>query len=313
MSNTEISVLVMGAAGDLGHRIVNVLLDAGLGQNVHAAARGGVSGKHVKILDGFALRGATIVGADLNHTDSLKEAVEGIDVVISAVQGGPETIVDGQLKLLDASVAAGVKRFVPSDFAENLFAIPEGINPYLDWRRTFDSHVDPSGIGYTHILNGGFMEAVFTSPGLIDGKAGILTYWGEGDVRLDFSALNDVAAFVVNVVLDPSTMNKTMEFAGDRLTVEEIAADYEAVTGLKLRLTRRGSIEDGYAELERMKAAGAHPMAMLPMQYLLPMFSGEGRLPAIANSTYPSLKPMTLRSFFAARVAAGQTIGIAEW
>lgn len=82
------------------------------------------------------------------------------------------------------------------------------------------------------------------------------------------------------------------------------------MTGISLRLIRRGSIAEGYAELARMKVAGAHPMAMLPMQYLLPKMSGEGLIEHPCNSNYREIKPTTLRSYFEHCVAAGSAIGV---
>lgn len=199
--------------------------------------------------------------------------------------------------MLEAALAAGVGRFVPSDFSENLFSIPEGIDPYLDMRRTFDRKVAPSGIGYTHILNGGFMEAVFSNPGLIDAEAGTITYWGDDEVPLDFTSMNDVAAWTVAAVEDPASVNRMVSVAGDRRTIAQIAGDYAAATGKALHRVRRGSIADGYAELRRMAKAGAHPMAMLPLQYLLPMISGEGTLRDIANDQYPTVRPTSLLDF----------------
>lgn len=297
MENTHTSYLVAGAAGDLGHRIIDALLRTRSASEIRAGVRGGPAGRHGDRAKGWMANGVTVVNMDLDDPLSLKHACAGVGTVISAVQGGPDIIIDGQSRLLDAALAASVGRFVPSDFSENHFLIPEGINPYLDMRRTFGRTVGPSGIGYTHILNGGFMEAVFSSPGLIDADAGTITYWGDDEVPLDFTSMDDVAAWTVAAVEDPAAVNRIVSVAGDRRTVAQIADDYAAATGKALRRVRRGSIADGYAELRRMTKAGAHPMAMLPLQYLLPMMSGEGTLRDIANDQYPAVRPASLLDF----------------
>jgi uncharacterized protein YbjT (DUF2867 family) len=297
MSESKTTYLVMGAAGDLGHRILKALMGTKEGKRVRAGVRGGSTGKHASLARNWSAAGVTVLDAELHNAESLKRACDGVDTVISAVQGGPETIIDGQAKLLDASVKAGISRFVPSDFSEDLFSIPEGINPYLDWRRTFDLRVEPSGIGYMHFLNGGFMDAVFSSPGLIDTQAGTITYWGDGEIPLDFTSMDDVAAYLAAAASNPYALNTVVEIAGDRRTIAEIASDFEAVTGQSLKPVRRGSIEEGYAELKRMEAAGANAMAMLPLQYLLPMMSGEGQLRRLANDRYPAVRRTPLRDF----------------
>ena len=305
--NGNTTYLVLGAAGALGRLIVPALLKQGQAPHVRVGVRGGVAGKHATLLEGWAASGVEVLDADLGDAESLKRACDGADTVISAVQGGPDVIIDGQARLLAVLRQAGVTRFVPSDFAEDLFSIPEGINPYLDCRRTFDRQVAPSGIGFTHFLNGGFMEAVFSSPGLIDVEAGTVSFWGDGHMPMDFTSMGDVAAYLAAVLADPKTLNTTAEVAGDSRTVHEVAEDYEAATGRRLQRICRGSIEDGYAELRRTAAAGAHPMAMLPMQYLLPMMSGEGRLRRPCNARYPSIKPTSLRGFLQSHAAGTNT------
>jgi hypothetical protein len=57
---------------------------------------------------------------DLADPESLARACAGMDVVISAVQGGPEVIVEGQRTLLAAAEAAGVTRMIPSDFSADI-------------------------------------------------------------------------------------------------------------------------------------------------------------------------------------------------
>ncbi|MGG1948810.1 NmrA family NAD(P)-binding protein [Trinickia sp. NRRL B-1857] len=297
MENAHTSYLVAGAAGNLGHRIIDALLRTRPAGEIRAGVRGSSKGKHAHRASGWVANGVTVVNMDLDDPLSLEHACAGVGTVISAVQGGPDTIIDGQSRLLEAALAADVGRFVPSDFSENLFSIPEGINPYLDMRRTFDRKVAPSGIGYTHILNGGFMEAVFSNPGLIDAEAGTITYWGDDEAPLDFTSMSDVAAWTAAAIDDPATVNRTVSVAGDRRTIAQIAVDYAAATGKELRRVRRGSIADGYAELRRMAKAGAHPMAMLPLQYLLPMMSGEGTLREVANDQYPIVRPTSLLDF----------------
>jgi hypothetical protein len=53
---------------------------------------------------------------DYDSTDSLKEAFKGQDAVVSAIA---TPAVQGQKTIIDAAVAAGVKRFIPSEFGIN--------------------------------------------------------------------------------------------------------------------------------------------------------------------------------------------------
>jgi len=60
--------------------------------------------------------GAKVKAVDYSSTDSLKAALEGQDAVVSTLGGGA---LGGYYPLIDAAVAAGVQRFIPSEFGIN--------------------------------------------------------------------------------------------------------------------------------------------------------------------------------------------------
>ena len=309
MTDTK-TVLVVGAAGNLGYLITKALLAQPDKFAVRAAARdtSAASNKHAR-LDGLRADGATLFDVDLASGKGLDAACDGADVVISTVQGGPDVIIDGQSRMLEACVRAGVGRLVPSDYSMNPFALSEGENMNSDWRRAFASRVRTSGIGYSFMLNGAFME-VIVSPfmQLIDTDAGTLSYWGDGDVPLDMTSMPDVAAFLAAAILDPDTLNRPIEVAGDRLDIPAMAAAYQDGTGKPLKLVRLGSIDEGYVELERRKRETSDPMALLPLMYALPMMSGKARLPNAENARFPSVQPKTLRAFLSADRSTDRTV-----
>ncbi|KAH7113713.1 hypothetical protein B0J11DRAFT_541151 [Dendryphion nanum] len=57
--------------------------------------------------------GIPVRKANHNDLDSLKSSMEGQDVVISMIGLGTADI---QQKIIDSAIAAGVKRFIPSEF-----------------------------------------------------------------------------------------------------------------------------------------------------------------------------------------------------
>lgn len=105
------TVLVAGATGDLGRRIVRELL--GLDARVRVLTRPGSS--TADDLFGRDERVEVVAAAYSDHA-ALTAALAGADVVVSAVSGTRPVIVDAQRALLRAAVAAGVPRFVPSDY-----------------------------------------------------------------------------------------------------------------------------------------------------------------------------------------------------
>ena len=84
------TVLVVGATGMLGSRIAAHLVDVPE-TRFRLLVRSGAMSKLGDLPD----RGAEVLEGDLANIASLDRATQGVDVIVSAVQGGPEVIVDG--------------------------------------------------------------------------------------------------------------------------------------------------------------------------------------------------------------------------
>jgi len=84
----------------------------------------------------WVTQGAKFAIIDYNDQSTLLGAFDGVDVVISAVSGGPD-VIQGQKVLADAAKAAGVKIFAPSEYGgpsaklEGLVALKGEIRDYL--------------------------------------------------------------------------------------------------------------------------------------------------------------------------------------
>lgn len=150
------AVLVAGAAGMLGSRIASHLLDHD-DATVRLLVRPGRDSEPVKaarvgpLLD----RGAEVILGDVLQPETLDAAVDGVDVVVSALQGGDDVIVDGQVGLAEAAVRNGVRRFLPSDFAIDVFHAPAG-PPQFTARPRADAAIESLDLRVVHILSGGF-------------------------------------------------------------------------------------------------------------------------------------------------------------
>ncbi|PTM12766.1 MAG: hypothetical protein DA408_09165 [Bacteroidetes bacterium] len=123
-SQAAVTIVVAGATGDLGARITSALLARGA--QVRALVRVGSTSARVADL---RQQGATIVEVDYNNASELTAACAGGACVVSALSGLADVIVDVQTALLNAAVAAGVPRFIPSDFAIDFTKLPPGTKP----------------------------------------------------------------------------------------------------------------------------------------------------------------------------------------
>src|SRR5665213_962232 len=106
-------VLVTGATGKVGSRFVSRILAKGY--DVRILARDAAKAS------AFVERGAKVVIGDLNNSDALSAAVKGIDAVIHVAayfrtvndtEGIIRTNHAGTVALANASITAGVKRFI---------------------------------------------------------------------------------------------------------------------------------------------------------------------------------------------------------
>lgn len=302
--NAKPILFIAGATGLLGTKLVDAALKK------HTKVRTLIrdlnpSAKAKKQqLEGWASRGVALVAGDVMDRESLMGVVKGSDVVISAV-GNVESILDiGQKNLIYASKAAGVKRFVPSDFSVDYFKADLGDNYNLDYRINTFAFLKASGVPWTSVLNGAFTEVQFTDfAGLLDQKEGTFSYWGDGETPCDFTVTDDAAAYTIAAALDPEMENRVCRVAGDVLSMKAVKSVTEKVLGRALKEIRRGSVDDLLDWIaDRKKAAMSH-FDYLAAQYHYLMVSGKGKLEPLDNDRYPDIRPVGveayLRSIFA--------------
>ena len=168
------TVLLAGATGMLGSQIARHLLDQP-DARLRLLVRGGDARKRAT-LDPLLARGAEMIEGDLADRASLDRATQGVDVIVSAVQGGPEVIVDGQVALAEAGRRNGVRRILPSDYALDLFKATPGEHPMFDLRRAADEAIAATGIEHVHVLQGAFMALFGPGMGTFDYAAGTVTF-----------------------------------------------------------------------------------------------------------------------------------------
>jgi uncharacterized protein YbjT (DUF2867 family) len=291
-------VLVVGASGMLGAQIAASLLDRGA--TVRLLAREAVPSDAVKQARQAALvaRGATVAIGDLGDAASLDAATRGAFGVVSAVQGGPDVIIAGQVALARAAAANGVRRIIPSDYSVDLFKLPDGSHPNLDIRREASRQMAGLLIEVTNVLIGGFMEIVFSPQfQLVDHAAATVRYFGDPDLEFDVTTIADSAAFTAQAALETSAIPGPYAFAGAVETFTGLAATLTAVHGKPYALVRRGSVADleGYIASEQAAGRGM-TWPTLGAQYAWAMMSGRARL---TDPITPGFTPTTIRQYLA--------------
>lgn len=292
-------ISVVGASGKLGSLIVAEL--ARRGAHTRAVVRPGREDS-VAHLAGPT---TTVMTADLEAPGTLEAICSGASAVISAVQGGPETIVDGQLALLAACRAHGVARFVPSDFSFNFFGLAPGENINSDWRRAFAEEATKTrgDVRVVHVLNGCFLDrdVLFGFLGAIDMTTRALQLWGEGRAPMDFTTFNDTAAYTSAMVLDEREVPERFYVAAEVTDAHGLARAVERGCGQRLAIVERGTLDDLDREIARRQAREPRNLyAYLPLMYWRAMLDGKGKAPELHNDRYPDIEPTTIERYVAA-------------
>ena len=296
------TIVVAGAAGDLGARIAKALIARGAA--VRALVRYEATAGHRDRLTGM---GATVAPADVTDAGSVASACAGAACVVSALNGLHEVIIDRQGVLLDGAVKAGVPRFIPSDYSADFTKTRPGGNRNLDLRREFMARADAvaarAPIQVTSILNGAFMDMLGAEMPIIQPRIRRVLHWGSAEQPLDFTTKDNVAACVAAAALDDATP-RILRIAGDSVSARGIARAMTEMAGKRYRTLWAGSIGSLSVLVRMAKIVAPQPGAAFPpwqgMQYMRDMFSGRGKLRPLDNSRYPELHWTSVREQLAA-------------
>lgn len=296
-------VAVAGATGQLGRLIATNLARSNV--SVKALIRPNTDPERTTALRSA---GVVIVETDLNHVSTLTKELRGAITVVSALQGLSDVILGTQKALLDAAVAADVTRFIPSDFALDFTKTPPGSNRNLDLRRDFHAVLEASGIPqWTSILNGPFMDLLDGGAPLINHRLRRVLYWNREDQPLDFTTIEDAAAFTAAVAADQSPTPHILRIAGDEVTPKELAAIVGRLKGVSYSTLWVGSAGflGGMAGFMRRLGVGGSENEVFPawqgMQYSVNMYSGDGKLEPLDNGRYSDLRWTKVEEFLAQR------------
>lgn len=286
MAKDRRMIVVAGATGDLGGRIVREL--SALGAPVAALVREGTASGRLADLP------CAVREADFASTAALAASLEDAACVVSALSGLEAVIIEAQGRLLDAAVSAGVPRFIPSDFAIDFRKLPPGSNRNLDLREAFRARAETAPIRLTSVLNGAFMDMLTGTIPIIQHPIRRVLYWGSADQPMDFTTIADTAAFTARAAMDPDTP-RVLNICGARVTAREIAQAAGRVRGKRYGLLPAGTIGSlgliiGIARKVAPGAGDEIYPAWQGMQYLRNLFAGEGMLDQpFDNDRYPSM------------------------
>ncbi len=255
-------VLVVGASGQLGSRVVQQLV--ALRRPVRALVR------RTSKVDHLRLTGVELVQGDLTDPPSIDAACQGAGAVIATanavapLHGSSFAAVEdrGYATLMDACKRHGCGRFV-------LVSVPvtphDQAVPLCRYKRLIEQRLQASGHEYTVLRAAPFMDDWFSLIGsrlpargdpaaLINRPWGFLQTFmgavgklieqrgmalvpGPAGTRQAFVAVDDVACALIKLIDHPSARNAVLELAGPQwLSWADVAEIYARVLGRPVRV-----------------------------------------------------------------------------
>jgi NmrA-like family len=178
--------------------------------------------------------------------ESLVSNLQGIDAVVSFLSHAG----DAQATLIEAAVAAGVKRFLPSEFGHDT-ANPEvtRIIPILAGKRAIVELLQKQPtITWTAVSTSVFFDFCFVR-GItgIDVKNAKATIWDEGTVPFAATNLPLIGRTIVKLLTDPAAYEESKNayiYTASHITTQaELLALTEKITGKKFEVTHINGLE----------------------------------------------------------------------
>lgn len=292
------AIVLAGATGGLGLLIAHHLRRRGA--TVRALVRPESSRKAEA--ESLRLQGVEVIAVDFASVPDLTRACTGAGCVVSALSGLHDTIVETQTRLLDAAVAAGVPRFIPSDFSADFTRLPADANRNFDLRREFQRRLAQAPIRATSIFNGMFMDLLTGQAPLVQPGIRRIVYWGDADQPLDFTTMIDTANFTAAAALDFSTP-RYLYVAGQVASIRQLQAEASAAFGQPFKLLRVGGLGFLAGMIKVTRTLLPAENEVFPpwqgMQYMHNMLSGQAKLPHLDNARYPDIRYTQIREVLA--------------
>ncbi len=198
------NILLIGATGRVGSAIIRALLSQKGKFNQLGAVTSPASYADPAKKAKWALleqQGVQIITVDLTNTAAMTEAFRGWDALIAAF-GFPAAKM--QFPVIDAAAAAGIKRFIPSEFgfdltipsnrAERVYAVKVAVSECL--KSIAESQL---GFSYTIVAVGAYADFPFMPPYMFmdyDFMGRKVTIAGDGKAEISWTSFEEYVHFV---------------------------------------------------------------------------------------------------------------------
>ncbi|KAI0551178.1 hypothetical protein F4679DRAFT_540660 [Xylaria curta] len=269
------NVVVLGATGNLGPYIISGLVTAGLKVTVLSRSQPGPNT--------VVPAAVQVLQSDYTY-NSLVKAFKGQDAVVSTIS----TInVQQQVSIIDAAVAAKVRRFIPSDFgSDSSVEDEEHVTSFLKCKQDVVRYLrmkEADGLSWTSLCTGPWVDWLLEEGhGLlgIDIRSKTATIIDSGNQEFTTSTMPMVTKATTSILLCPEvTKNRYVHVHSFTLTQNLLLEALERVTGTKFskkKMSREdllalatkhlegGDYENGYYEMVNTVIYSGPPVSLFP-------------------------------------------------
>ena len=229
--------LVVGGTGFVGNEVALKLQQRK--HQVRALARGGVANAKAGHLQ---QAGVDIVMGDLTQPETLADACEGVETVVTTATSMPSGANDGlrrvdhdgTLALIAAAEQAGVKRFLYVSYSGNI----REESPLETAKRDCENEL-LRGPMQAIILRPSYFMEMWLSPALgFDPGNGSARIYGSGEAKVSYISAFDVADFAAAAAIrENADKNTIMEMGGpEPLSQLDAVGVFEEVLNKKIEL-----------------------------------------------------------------------------
>jgi len=216
--NKSRTYLITGATGDIGSRVVNLLLNQGERPRVFVRDA-------TKALTLYGDRVDIVVG-DLTDEASMRTALRGIDALF-LVNTGPEL---AQRDRMAAKIARtiGVKHIVKLSSMDVKHSVGTG-----PWHERGEAAIRESGVPFTFVQPAGFMSNALGWANSIKSEGTVRSCTGEG--KIAFIHLDDIAAVALTALTMEGYDGESLPISGpEALSYREMTSKIGAALGKSL-------------------------------------------------------------------------------
>jgi len=222
---------VFGATGAQGGSVVKFLLQDGTFK-VRAVTRDANSVAAKALVQ----QGVEVVSGNLEDKASIVNALKGAYGIFGLTNfWEPNVWYEGEIRqgklLADAAKEAGIQHFVWS-------TLDHGNVPHFESKALIGDYLNQIGVPTTHLYTSCYFENFLTFPatGFSIDEHGVYNFAAPviPSSKIPFYAVEDTGAWVSYALLNPKeTIGKSLYVIGESLSMNEIVAVFEKVTGKK--------------------------------------------------------------------------------